>query len=208
MDSTLDLQKAIAINSLLHDAYDAEGRVVATWGATYPVAYEYDTFGRMAAMYTYRGTEEIETQSQIENLKSQMDRTRWLYHEPTGLPTNKLYADSKGTAYTYTPDGKLATRTWARLSPGTGDRLVTLYAHDPSGSLTNIVYSDDTPAVTFAYDRLGRQKVAQTFLSAHHFAYDGLDLVSETVIDPQTGASPPRNSRCCNGAPWRRAPRG
>ncbi|NLX13824.1 MAG: hypothetical protein GXY44_09265, partial [Phycisphaerales bacterium] len=38
-------------------------------------------------------------------------------------------------------------------------------------------------------DRLGRQKVAQTFLSAHHFAYDGLDLVSETIVDPQTGAS-------------------
>ena len=37
--------------------------------------------------------------------------------------------------------------------------------------------------------RLGRQKVAQTFLSAHHFAYDGLDLVAETVVDPQTGAS-------------------
>ena len=35
--------------------------------------------------------------------------------------------------------------------------------------------------------RLGRQKVAQTFLSAHHFAYDGLDLISETVVDPQTG---------------------
>ena len=82
----------------------------------------------------------------------------------------------------YIPDGKLATRTWAR-------GVTTTSAYDPSGSLTNIVYSDTTPDVSFQYDLLGRQKVAQTFLSAYHFAYDGIDLVSETVVDPQTGAS-------------------
>ena len=86
--------------------------------------------------------------------------------------------------------------------------MTTTYGYTNGSSLAAIDYSDSTPDVSFQYDRLGRQKVAQTFLSAHHFAYDGLDLVSETVIDPQTGASPPRNSRCCNGAPWRRAPRG
>ena len=155
----------------------------------------------MTSMYTYRGSGEIATQSQIENLKSQMDRTRWLYDEPTGLLTNKVYTDGKGPSYTYTPDGKLATRTWAR-------GVSTTYAYNGSGLLLSVDYSDTTPDVAYTYDRLGRQKVAQTFLSAHHYAYDGLDLVSETVIDPQTGASPPRNSRCCNGAPWRRAPRG
>ena len=35
-------------------------------------------------------------------------------YEATGLVTNKVYADGKGPTYTYTPDGKLATRTWAR----------------------------------------------------------------------------------------------
>ena len=35
-------------------------------------------------------------------------------YEATGLVTNKVYADGKGPKYTYTPDGKLATRTWAR----------------------------------------------------------------------------------------------
>src|SRR5690606_1079514 len=95
-----------------HTAYDLEGRVIATWGATYPVAYEYDDQGRMTAMYTYRGTNEIASAADLFNLPT--DRTTWSYDQPTGLLTNKLYADGKGTAYSYTPDGKLATRTWAR----------------------------------------------------------------------------------------------
>ena len=43
----------------------------------------------------------------------------------------------------------------------------------------------------YTYDRLGRQKVAQTFLSAHHYAYDPatLAMVSETIIDLQAGTS-------------------
>jgi hypothetical protein len=102
-----------------------------------------------------------------------------------GLLTYKLYAGGKGAAYSYTPDGKLATRAWAR-------GVTTTNTYAAAGSLTNIVYSDDTPDVTFTYDRLGRQKVAQTFLAAHHFAYDGLDLVSETqngaVITRETDA--------------------
>ena len=37
--------------------------------------------------------------------------------------TNKLYSDGKGPSYTYTPDGKLARRTWAR-------GIVTEYTYD------------------------------------------------------------------------------
>ena len=138
----------------------------------------------MTSMYTYRGSGEIATQSQIENLKSQMDRTRWLYDEPTGLLTNKVYTDGKGPSYTYTPDGKLATRTWAR-------GVSTTYAYNGSGLLLSVDYSDTTPDVAYTYDRLGRQKVAQTFLSAHHYAYDPatLAMVSETIIDLQAGTS-------------------
>ena len=40
--------------------------------------------------------------------------TRWLRDEATGLVTHKVYADGNGPRYDYTPDGKLATRTWAR----------------------------------------------------------------------------------------------
>jgi len=101
------------------------------------------------------------------------------------IAPNKLYADNLGPSYTYTPDGRLATRTWAR-------GVTTTYAYDPaSGAMTNIAYSDSTPSVSFAYDRIGRQKVAQTFVSAHHYSYSPATfaIVSETIIDLQTGTS-------------------
>jgi RHS repeat-associated protein len=107
-----------------------------------------------------------------------LDITQWLYDTPTGLLTNKLYADNLGPSYTYTPDGKLETRNWAR-------GVTTTYSYtNTTGELIGITYSDSTPAVSFAYDRLGRQKVAQTFLSAHHFSYDPatLTLTTETII--------------------------
>ena len=65
--------------------YDAEGRVVSQRGATYPVDYAYDEYGNKISMTTYRD----------ESL-AQGDTTRWLYDEPSGCMTNKLYADGKG----------------------------------------------------------------------------------------------------------------
>jgi RHS repeat-associated protein len=164
-----------ALSNTTHTAYDTVGHVLATWGATYPVAYEYDDYGRMTAMYTYRGTNPISSYSEISNLKSEMDQTRWLYDATTGLLTNKLYADGHGPSYTYTPDGKLATRTWAR-------GIVTTYGYDNLGQLTNINYSvTNTPTVTFAYDRLGRQITVTDGTGTRAYTYnDALQLAAET----------------------------
>lgn len=71
-------------------------------GATYPVGYGYDTWGRMASMTTFRD----------ENGPG--DTTRWQYDLATGLLTNKVYADGKGPAYVYDAAGHLTGRTWAR----------------------------------------------------------------------------------------------
>jgi RHS repeat-associated protein len=181
-----------------YTVFDQANRPLATWGATYPVAYEYDTAGRMTAMYTYRGTAAISKYSDIAALKPQMDRTQWFYDQATGLLTNKLYADGKGPAYSYTALGQLSTRIWARPS-GTGQQLLTLYKYDSFGGLTNTAYSDGTPSVAFIYDALGRQKVAQTFLSASGEivscttnTYSDFDLVAEIQngvrIDKQVDA--------------------
>ena len=116
-------------------AYDAEGRVVSQRGATYPVDYTYDAYGNKVSMTTYRN----------ESLANG-DTTRWLYDEPSGCMTNKVYADGKGPRYDYTPDGKLARRTWAR-------GVVTDYTYDSSGQLVLTTYSDDTPPVSLAYNR-------------------------------------------------------
>jgi RHS repeat-associated protein len=166
-----------ALNQSTHTAYDPEGRVLATWGATYPVAYEYDNQGRMTALYTYRGTNEISSLSQISNLKSQMDKTIWAYDPATGLLTQKLDAANKGVTYTYTPAGQLATRTWAR-------GVTTTYDYDPvTGSLTDVDYSDATPDVVNTYDRMGRQLTSAALgVVTNTYAYDpaSLRLTTET----------------------------
>ncbi|MCZ7591510.1 MAG: RHS repeat-associated core domain-containing protein [Kiritimatiellae bacterium] len=102
------------------------------------------------------------------------DVTLWQYDIASGLLTNKQYADGMGTAYSYTPNGQLATRTWAR-------GVTTSYSYDFFGALTNIHYSDDTPDVSFAYDRLGRQVGISDGTGMRGFAYDAsLQLVQET----------------------------
>ncbi|NLW49209.1 MAG: hypothetical protein GXY86_17990 [Firmicutes bacterium] len=105
------------------------------------------------------------------------DETCWLYDAPTGLLTNKVYADGKGTSYSYTPEGKLASRIWAR-------GVTAAYTYTNGSSLAAIDYSDDTPDVAFAYDRLGRMTSAiAAGVSTNLFTYDGLELVSETQND-------------------------
>jgi RHS repeat-associated protein len=168
----------------LHALRFASG--VRACGATYPVAYEYDAHGRMTAMATTRDSAadfatlaaELAQGASLASLASTMslDLTTWFYDEATGLLTNKVYADGKGTAYTYTSDGQLASRIWAR-------GVTTAYAYDLSGSLTNIDYSDSTPDVAFIYDRLGRMVSAIVAgISTNAYTYDPetLALTAET----------------------------
>ncbi len=151
-------------------AYDAEGRVIAQRGATYPVDYAYDEFGDKISMTTYRNA------GGPGFVPAAGDTTRWLRDEATGLVTNKVYADGKGPRYDYTPDGKLATRTWAR-------GIVTTYSYDANGALTNTVYSDGTPTVSLAYSRAGRQIEAHDAAGITTFLYDDFgSLTNETVI--------------------------
>ena len=90
--------------------------------------------------------------------------------------TNKLYADGKGPSYAYTPNGKLSQRTWAR-------GIVTDYSYDAWGSLTNTVYSDNTPTISLSYDALGRQTEAHDAAGITTFLYDAFGtLTNETVI--------------------------
>ena len=137
--------------------YDAEGRVTSQRGATYPVDYAYDAYGNKVAMTTYRDEELVDG-----------DTTRWLYDEPSGCMTNKVYADGKGPSYDYTPDGKLARRVWAR-------GIVTDYTYDNAGNLTRTEYDDNgvTPTITMSYDRVGNLINATTAgVVTNLYAYD------------------------------------
>jgi RHS repeat-associated protein len=153
-----------ALTNTVYTAYDIQGKVTNTWGATYPVAYEYDAYGRMTAMKTWRDT------------NGAPDVTRWYYDETSGLLTNKVYADGVGPSYEYDAAGRLTKRIWAR-------GVETDYAYDALGQLTNIAYSDNTPDVAFTYDRLGRQLTATDALGTRTNHYDALTLLEERLPD-------------------------
>jgi len=147
-----------------YTAFDDGGRALATWGATYPVAYAYDKRGNMIAMATTRDPALASTNlwlavpgwsSMATNCP--LDVTRWLYDEATALLTNKLFSDGKGPSYSYTAIGQIATRTWARSS-STRQPLVTFYNYESFGSLTNTSYSDGTPSISYTVNALGLMK--------------------------------------------------
>ena len=143
--------------------YNLQGRKTYEGGGTYPVRFTYDDEGRMTGMTTYRDE------------SGPGDTTVWVYDPATGLLVQKLYEDGKGTSYTYTPDGKLATRTWAR-------GVTTTYTYDDWGNLTNIVHSDGTPSVSMAYDVMGRQILTSDAAGVTAFTYDAFSsLTNETV---------------------------
>lgn len=137
-----------AMGNTVHTAYDLRGNVVRRWGATSTVWYEYDdASGRLVAMATTRDTS-LNPEQNASLDHPLLDVTRWLYDEATGLLTNKVYANGNGPVYAYTPDGKLARRTWAR-------GVVTAYGYNGTDELLSIDYSDGTPGMTFSHDRVG-----------------------------------------------------
>jgi RHS repeat-associated protein len=98
------------------------------------------------------------------------------YEPSTGLLLSKRDAENQGATYTYTPDGKLLTRTWAR-------GVVTTYGYDSANRLVTTTYSNDsdlTPDVTLAYDRLGRPTSQSNGLATSSFSYDPLTLLLDT----------------------------
>ena len=167
-DTGLRISVSNALGDMVYTAYDLQGRPTNVWGATYPVAYEYDAYGRMAVMKTWRDT------------NAAPDVTRWFYDEATGLLTNKVYADGNGTSFEYDAAGRLARRTWAR-------GVATDYAYDVLGQLTNIDYSDGTPDVSFTYDRMGQQVAITDVLGirSNQFHPYRFDLLLEYLPDGQ-----------------------
>jgi RHS repeat-associated protein len=78
--------------------------------------------------------------------------------------------DTKGTNYTYTAAGRLATRAWAR-------GVTTTYSYT-QGLLTLTDYSDTTPDVAITYDGYSRQStVTQTNQSQITYSYHPTTLV-------------------------------
>ncbi|MDD5678394.1 MAG: hypothetical protein PHW60_10455 [Kiritimatiellae bacterium] len=171
------------LSNTSYSSYTSHGQLEKTWGSgTYPVSYEYDAYGRMTKMNTYRGGTGW-SNSTWSASPGTADTTEWIYHEASGLLTSKKDAAGKSVSYTYSTGGKLSSREWAR------NNLITTYFYNNAGDLTGINYSDSTPDVSFTCDRLGRQKTITDGLGVREFSYQILNLQSEMVPDGAGGTN-------------------
>ena len=165
-----------ALGQYTRYAYNSLGLVTKVWGdSQYPLEFEYDNLGQQIVMKTYRtgnnwGSTEWPGQSIIG------DVTGWSYDAASGLVVSKTDAALKSVNYTYTVDGKLASRTWAR-------GIVTNYSYDSAtGQLLKVDYADATPDITYTYNRLGQLATVQDAAGTRTFGYNAtFDRISETI---------------------------
>jgi len=156
------------LTNITRSSYTLRGETAATWGAqTNPTFNIYDSQGRMSELRTYKALIGEPTAATPDSAS-----TTWIYSPQRGFLTAKRDAENKGATYTYTPAGRLATRTWAR-------GIVTTYTYD-AGMLTLTDYSDTTPDVTAIYDNFGRVLSSSTLITSSTFAYDPAILVLDT----------------------------
>lgn len=100
--------------------------------------------------------------------------TTWNYSTNRGFMLSKQYQDGNGPSYTWTPGGKLETRTWAR-------GVVTSNSFNNAMDLVAVDYSDSTPDVALTYDRRGRQTSASASAYAvTNYLTDASQLLSES----------------------------
>jgi len=148
-----------ALGNTVCTAYDSLGQTLSLSGATYPVAYAYDTASRQTELNTTR-----------DGLT--WDKTCFLFDGATGLLTNKVYADGSRVVYAYTAAGRLATRVWAR-------GVETAYAYDALGQLVNAAYPDAQYDVFHAYDVFGYASSSSNSFGRYTF----LNILSGTATN-------------------------
>lgn len=161
-------------------SYNDRGQIVHTWGhVPYPTEQAYDDdYGERTALRTYRGGSGWGEDSWPAS-PGTADETAWAYDEATGLLEAKTYADDTEVNYTYTADGRLYTRQWARHA----SNEVTTYEYDEdTGELTDVLYPDSTTDLAYTYDRAGRRATVSDAAGTRTFAYDAnsLELATET----------------------------
>jgi RHS repeat-associated protein len=161
-----------ALSNAVHTAYTPDDVIAAQWGATYPVAYTYDTQYLRTSMRTFRSIDG----ANCPQSASGGDLTQWLYDSATSLCTNKVYADNSRVGYTFTPSGQPLRTIWARDAWNEN-------TYDLFGQFIGTAYSDATPAVTLSVNRLGTvSDTADASGLVHTYAVDDLQIVTNETV--------------------------
>lgn len=176
-----------ALGNATRYAYNDRGDITAVWGAAaQPVTFQYDVYGQRISMTTYRADDPNAWENATFPNPTPIagDTTELDFDAATGLLEQKVYADSEGPIYTYTPDGRIKTREWARyLDPNTMTPVTTTYEYNgPGGRLSGINYNDpNTPDIAYTYTRFGGLDEVTDAVGTRTFAYDdALSVMTET----------------------------
>ena len=166
-----------ALGKFSRFAYNSYGQVTKVWGESeYPLEFAYDLMGRKVAQTTYRDATVSFAGTTFPTVKG--DVTTWTYDESSSLVTSKKDANNKSVTYTYSADGKLLTRTWAR-------GITTTYSYDTAtGELLKADYSDATQDIERTYNRMGNLISVRDAAGVRTFNYDeNFNLTGETLGD-------------------------
>ena len=177
------LLKASSVNGLTtYYDYDALGHNQHTWGpAAYPLWWEYDANGRKSRLHTFRSGTELEWSDRQWFIQAgEGDVTSWHYWPATSQLEQKLDSASRGTRYTYTSGGELATRIWAR-------GVLTTYTYNGAAEIKGISYSDSTPTVAYTYDNSGRQAIVVDGGGTHIRSFDSVGQEQNETVSGNTG---------------------
>jgi len=167
------------LNKYSRFAYNSYGQVTKVWGESeYPLEFAYDQMGRKVAQTTYRDATVSFAGTTFPTVAG--DVTTWTYDESSGLVTSKKDANNKSVTYTYTADGKLLTRTWAR-------GITTTYSYDAAtGELLKADYSDATQDIERTYNRMGNLVSVSDAAGVRTFNYDENFNLTEETLDGRT----------------------
>jgi RHS repeat-associated protein len=181
-ETTPGLLKRQTVNGQETDyQWTARGELAATWGATYPVKYDYDAAGRLWKMHTFRVDPGTNPASWPAG-----DITEWVYYPGTMALQKKKDAANQGPVYEYDPRGWLSKRTWVRTY--NGGALFTLYSHNRLGELTGINYNDTTPDVTISRDSKGLVRGVTDGTGGWTYAYDDKDRLEREICNATDSA--------------------
>lgn len=180
-----------ADGSTIFQAYTPRGELWRTWGsAVHPFEQQFDAVGRRISLAQFRtggAGQSLWNGPAWPASPGSADTTRWHFEPLSGVLVRKEYpertpgqpVDDRSVRYTYTQDGLLATRLWARRVGGqpTGQAVTTTYGYNgKTGELTTRSYNDQvTQSVTL--NRNDRGQVTSATASPTSGSHPSLDRI-------------------------------
>ncbi|QOJ14032.1 MAG: hypothetical protein HRU75_05010 [Planctomycetia bacterium] len=180
--------------------YNDRGQTTRTWGdVPQPVEYGFNDFGEQVSMKTWQTQPDDNGDwtgaAWPSSPTGVMSETTWTFHEGTGLLNRKTYDDDTYVDYTYTANGRMRTRAWARQYSGgpltttyryygdsSGFTPPSGYSNHNTGELGMIDYGDGTPDVSYGYSRSGLLTTVVDATGTRTLAYDAaLQPTTETL---------------------------